>query len=115
LRTEEPRCGWECGNAADLLAGLDILDLKVAIGNEADRLDTEDFAGPLRSLHQQAHVHDLVGHITVFSTIRFVLRINRNQNVVADADLRARGYRPAVETSQRYWSSPVRSSWASIV
>jgi hypothetical protein len=33
------------GNAADLLAGLDILDLKVAIGNEVDRLDTSRRSG----------------------------------------------------------------------
>ena len=36
------------GNAAGLLAALDVLALEVAaIGDDVDRLDTQDFAGPL--------------------------------------------------------------------
>ena len=50
-------------NAADFLAGLDILSLEVAaVGDDVDRLDAQDFAGRLGGLRQQTHVHDLVGH-----------------------------------------------------
>ena len=88
------------GNAAGLLAGLDVFDLEVAaIRDDVDRLDPQDFAGRLRSFHQQAHVHDLVCH-RLFDD-QLVRRVDRHLNVVADADLRMRGHGAAVRIGQR--------------
>ena len=100
-------------NAAGLLAGLDVFDLEVAaIRDDVDRLDPQDFAGRLGSFRQQAHVHDLVCHRLLDDQL--VLRVDRHLNVVADADLRRRGHGAAVGIGREIWSSPVRSSWASI-
>ena len=67
------------GNAAGLLASLDILDFEVAaIGDDVDRLDAQDFAGRLRGLRQQARVHDLVGHRLLEDQL--VLRVDRHLN-----------------------------------
>ena len=102
------------GNAAGLLAGLDVFDLEVAaIRDDVDRLDPQDFAGRLRGLRQQAQVHDLVGH-RLFDD-QLVLRVDRHLNVVADADLRMRGHGAAVRIGQRdLVLAGFGSSWASI-
>ena len=82
-------------NAAGLLAGLDVFSLEVAaIGHDIDCLDAEDFAGWLCGLSKQAHVYDLVGHGLLDDQL--ILGVDRDLNVVADADLRVRGNRPAV-------------------
>ena len=88
------------GNAAGLLASLDVLDFEVAaVGDDVDRLDAQNFAGRLGGLRQQAHVDDLVGHRLLDDHL--VLRVDRDLNVVADADLRMRGHGAAVGIGQR--------------
>ena len=89
------------GRQPRLFAGLNVLDLEVAaIGDDIDILDIENGAGQLGGLFQQAHVHDLIGHSLLDD--HFVLRVDRDLDVVADANLRMGGHRPAVGISQRY-------------
>ena len=89
------------GRQPRLFAGLNVLDLEVAaIGDDIDILDIENGAGRLGGLFQQAHVHDLIGHSLLDD--HFVLRVDRDLDVVADANLRMGGHRPAVGISQRY-------------
>ena len=89
------------GNTTSLLAGLDVLALEVAaVGDDIDCLDFKDRAGRFDGLHQQAHVHDLVGHRLLDNQL--VLGVDRHLHVVADADLRMRGHCAAVGIGQRY-------------
>jgi hypothetical protein len=89
------------GREHRLLAGLDVLDLEVTpIGDDIDALDVEDDAGRFGCLHQQADVHDLVGHGLLDD--HFVLRVDCDLRVIADANLRMGGHRPAVGIGQRY-------------
>ena len=83
-----------------LLAGLDVLDLEVAaVGDDVDRLDTENAAGRFGGLRQQAHVDDLIGHLLLDDHL--VLRVDRDLHVVADGDPRMRRHRAAVGIGQR--------------
>jgi hypothetical protein len=75
-----------------LLAGLYVLDLEVAaIGDDIDRLNLKDGAGPFGGV-KQAHVDDLIGHFLV----------DNHLDIVADGDLGMGGHRPAVGIGQRY-------------
>ncbi|MFZ3327261.1 MAG: hypothetical protein WA231_15840, partial [Methylocella sp.] len=71
-----------------------------AIGDDIDVLDIEKGAGQLGGLFQQAHVHDLIGH--GLRNDHFVLRVDGDLRVLADANLRMGGHRPAVRISERY-------------
>ena len=93
------------------LAGLDVLDLEVTpIGDDIDALDVEDDAGRFGCLHQQADVHDLVGHGLLDD--HFVLRVDGDLRVIADANLRMGGHRRLSGSVSDIWLSPVRSSSA---
>jgi hypothetical protein len=61
------------------------------IGDDIDVLDIEKGAGQLGGLFQQAHVHDLIGH--GLRDDHFVLRVDGDLRVIADANLRMGGHR----------------------
>jgi hypothetical protein len=68
--------------------------------------------GPVGCLRQQAHVHDLVGDGLLDD--HFVLRVDRNLDVVADANLCMGGHARLPGSVSDIWLSPVRSRSASI-
>ena len=88
------------GNAAGLLAGLDVLGLEVAaVGDDVDGLDVQNLAGRFCGLRQKPHVDDLVGHRLLDDQL--VLGVDGDLDVVADADLGMRGHGAAVGIGQR--------------
>ena len=70
---------------ASRLTGLDILDLEVAaVGNRLDALDPECFHGSCGHWGQQPHVENLVADVLLGD--QFMLHVDRELDVVADAD-----------------------------
>ena len=63
-------------------------------------LDIEDGAGGLGGLRQKPHIHDLIGHFLLDDHL--VFRVNRDLNIVADANLRMRRHGAAIGVGQRY-------------
>ena len=83
-----------------LLAGLDVLDLEVAlVGHDRDCLDAENLLRRFGGLRQQTHVDDLVGDLLLDDQL--VLGIDRNLHIVAHGNTRVRRHRPAVGIGQR--------------
>jgi hypothetical protein len=88
------------GHHPRLLAGLDVLDLKITlVGYDVDRLDTESLLRRLRGLRQQANVDHLVGDLLLHDQL--VLGIDCDLNVVAHSNMRVGGHRPAIGIGQR--------------
>ena len=89
-----PVAAWE-HTASSLLAGLDVLDLEVdAIGDDIDSLDIENGAGWLGCLRQKARRPGWS------RDDHLVLRVDGELDIVADANLRMGGHRPAVGIGQ---------------
>ena len=81
------------------LAGLDVLDLEISsIGDNRDCLDIENILCRFGGLCQQTHVENLVGDL-LFND-QFVLHVDRNLNVVADANMRERCHGTAIGIGQ---------------
>jgi len=100
----------DMGRETRLLAGFDILDLEVTpIGDDIDALDAENGAGRLGCLRQQADVR----HRRLLDD-HFVLRVDCDLRVVADANLRMAAIARLSGSVSDIWLSPVRSSSASI-
>jgi hypothetical protein len=97
LRTDDPRCGLGTAFSQASMSSILVLALAVAaIGDDIAILAIG--SGARRSL-SAGPVHDLIGH--GLREDHFVLRVDRDLDGVADANLRRGGHRPAGGIAQR--------------